>query len=170
MCFLSDIDECARNMHNCHTDATCQNLIGLFNCFCKVGLEGNGTHCKDITECSSNIHNCSQVATCYEMYASYSCVCHTGYTGDGFSCYGNKVIPVKFISQLFGTFILPGFYLDVNECSLGGKNTEGETTSFLCALNVLNFLLFLISKESVREVLDRVFFAKKMIKFHILLY
>ncbi|XP_057313961.1 protein NEL-like isoform X3 [Hydractinia symbiolongicarpus] len=146
MCFLSDIDECARNMHNCHTDATCQNLIGLFNCFCKVGLEGNGTHCKDITECSSNIHNCSQVATCYEMYASYSCVCHTGYTGDGFSCY------------------------DVNECSLGGKNTEGETTSFLCALNVLNFLLFLISKESVREVLDRVFFAKKMIKFHILLY
>ncbi|XP_057311426.1 E3 ubiquitin-protein ligase TRIM56-like [Hydractinia symbiolongicarpus] len=44
---------------------------------------------------------------------------------------------------------------------LGGKNTQGETTSFLYALNVLNFLLFLISKESVREVLDRVFFAKK---------
>ncbi|XP_057313960.1 protein kinase C-binding protein NELL2-like isoform X2 [Hydractinia symbiolongicarpus] len=128
MCFLSDIDECARNMHNCHTDATCQNLIGLFNCFCKVGLEGNGTHCKDITECSSNIHNCSQVATCYEMYASYSCVCHTGYTGDGFSCYGNKVIPVKFISQLFGTFILPGFYLDVNECSEETDNCYNNAT------------------------------------------
>ena len=45
MIFL-DIDECVLGNDNCHSDASCINLKGSFNCTCKDGYRGNGSYCK----------------------------------------------------------------------------------------------------------------------------
>ena len=42
---LLDIDECKRDLDNCHSDATCFNQNGTFQCSCGTGYEGNGTYC-----------------------------------------------------------------------------------------------------------------------------
>ena len=42
---LIDINECERNLDNCHENASCINTIGWFYCDCKDGFNGNGTYC-----------------------------------------------------------------------------------------------------------------------------
>ena len=44
---LLDIDECTSGdmPHNCHSDATCNNTKGSFNCTCHKGYEGDGVNC-----------------------------------------------------------------------------------------------------------------------------
>ena len=44
--FPPDINECLLGEANCHSDAICTNFGGSFNCVCKHGYEGNGTHCE----------------------------------------------------------------------------------------------------------------------------
>ncbi len=41
----SDIDECTQLTHNCHQNATCNNVDGSFTCVCKPGYSGDGTIC-----------------------------------------------------------------------------------------------------------------------------
>ena len=44
--YISDIDECAQDIHNCSKDnAFCNNTVGLFNCTCKPGFTGDGHNC-----------------------------------------------------------------------------------------------------------------------------
>ena len=43
--FSLDIDECALNTDNCHTQATCTNNVGSFSCACNTGWSGNGVTC-----------------------------------------------------------------------------------------------------------------------------
>ena len=44
--FLSDINECIDNTHNCRKDnALCNNTEGSFNCTCKPGYTGDGYNC-----------------------------------------------------------------------------------------------------------------------------
>ena len=43
--FSKDINECLRNTHSCHDNATCTNTEGSFYCTCNVGYSGNGTFC-----------------------------------------------------------------------------------------------------------------------------
>ena len=43
--FSKDINECLRNTHSCHINATCTNTEGSFYCNCNVGYTGNGTFC-----------------------------------------------------------------------------------------------------------------------------
>ena len=43
--FLSDVDECSSNAHNCSPDAECTNQKGTFLCTCKRGYNGNGHNC-----------------------------------------------------------------------------------------------------------------------------
>ena len=57
MCFLEvavnychfcfpDVNECFTMEHNCHINATCNNTIPSFECYCNAGFSGNnGTHC-----------------------------------------------------------------------------------------------------------------------------
>ena len=40
-----DIDECQKNTHDCHLNATCQNTNGSFVCTCLFGFNGDGRSC-----------------------------------------------------------------------------------------------------------------------------
>ncbi|GAU15156.1 hypothetical protein TSUD_08940 [Trifolium subterraneum] len=40
---VSDIDECAKNLHGCKHSANCINMAGNYTCFCPVGQTGDGT-------------------------------------------------------------------------------------------------------------------------------
>ena len=103
--------------HNCHSQATCSNTVGSFNCACRTGYAGSGTSCADVNECTSNTHNCHSLATCSNTAGSFSCTCQTGYTGAGTSC------------------------ADANECTSGAHNCHSLATcsntvgSFTCACN-----------------------------------
>ena len=42
-----DIDECAVDLHACHSNATCNDTESSYNCTCKPGFHGDGkTSCK----------------------------------------------------------------------------------------------------------------------------
>ena len=43
-CF-SDVDECMEGTDDCHSDATCTDTEGSFNCTCNDGYSGDGTTC-----------------------------------------------------------------------------------------------------------------------------
>ena len=43
--FLSDFDECNNGSHDCHSNATCINTVGYFECKCKDGYIGDGRNC-----------------------------------------------------------------------------------------------------------------------------
>ena len=41
--FFLDINECkGSSLHDCHSNATCKNTVGSFNCTCKQGFHGDG--------------------------------------------------------------------------------------------------------------------------------
>ncbi len=42
--FSTDVDECHTNP--CDTNADCSDIIGGFECTCRSGYTGNGTHCQ----------------------------------------------------------------------------------------------------------------------------
>ncbi|CAH3160763.1 unnamed protein product, partial [Porites evermanni] len=42
----NDIDECARNTHNCGANAYCNNTKGGYNCTCHRGYYGDGKNCE----------------------------------------------------------------------------------------------------------------------------
>ena len=42
---LADINECLNGEQHCHTQATCTNSIGSFECMCNTGFKGNGVDC-----------------------------------------------------------------------------------------------------------------------------
>ena len=44
--FFLDIDECQKNTHDCHLNATCQNTNGSFVCTCLFGFNGDERSCK----------------------------------------------------------------------------------------------------------------------------
>ena len=43
--FSADIDECERDLDDCHEHATCINTIGSFKCMCNPGSTGDGVNC-----------------------------------------------------------------------------------------------------------------------------
>ena len=42
---ISDIDECSKDSHTCHSNATCNNNPGSYDCQCRNGYTGNGHTC-----------------------------------------------------------------------------------------------------------------------------
>ena len=81
-----DINECATNAHNCHSDAICTNTIKGFTCSCNPGYVGNGIVCSDIDECIWNSNICHSNAKCTNLIGNYECECYPGFDGDGLLC------------------------------------------------------------------------------------
>ena len=44
--FCSDINECVCGLHQCSSDAFCNDTQGSYNCTCRHGFTGNGRECK----------------------------------------------------------------------------------------------------------------------------
>ena len=42
---ISDINECNAEIHNCSSNAFCNNTKGSYNCSCKPGYTGDGWTC-----------------------------------------------------------------------------------------------------------------------------
>ena len=42
---FSDMNECELDRDDCHSNATCHNVVGSFMCACNDGFEGNGGSC-----------------------------------------------------------------------------------------------------------------------------
>ena len=40
-----DIDECDEGLDECHINATCENTVGSYECYCFTGFTGNGFDC-----------------------------------------------------------------------------------------------------------------------------
>lgn len=105
---LTDVDECAAEIHDCHFNATCKNIDASFSCECYLGFSGDGISCKgaiisplqcidtvsrhllkaDVDECAEDAHNCHFNASCINDEGSYLCECGVGYSGDGLNCDG----------------------------------------------------------------------------------
>lgn len=73
-------------LNQCHSNSTCANNIGSYNCFCELGFVGDGFNCTDIDECGEEIDKCHESANCVNTYGSYNCLCFEGFFGDGFNC------------------------------------------------------------------------------------
>ena len=42
---ITDVNECLKDDHGCHMNASCVNLKGTHTCECKQGFVGNTTYC-----------------------------------------------------------------------------------------------------------------------------
>nr|XP_058950992.1 uncharacterized protein LOC131778586 [Pocillopora verrucosa] len=83
----TDIDECAKGIHNCSPHAFCNNTKGSYYCACKPGFTGNGQGCKEATSCKEiydkDISNVSGVVTLLVDSQPLSVFCHMGNFGCG---------------------------------------------------------------------------------------
>ena len=43
---ILDVDECVENLHNCGSNAVCNNSPGSYNCTCSPGYHGDGRNCR----------------------------------------------------------------------------------------------------------------------------
>ncbi|CAH1775918.1 unnamed protein product [Owenia fusiformis] len=82
-----DIDECELNKHDCHVNATCENVPGRFKCNCNPGYQGlgrtdnmysNGRECFDDDECGLGACD-RRVSICINTDGSYECECKDGF-------------------------------------------------------------------------------------------
>ena len=72
--FLTDIDECARDLDNC--SQICNNTEGSYNCSCRDGfvLLSDDITCEDINECLPD-DPCPGNFECNNTIGSYHCYC-----------------------------------------------------------------------------------------------
>ncbi|XP_019584318.2 signal peptide, CUB and EGF-like domain-containing protein 2 isoform X8 [Rhinolophus sinicus] len=82
-----DVDECARGLDDCHTNALCQNTVTSYKCSCKPGYQGEGRQCEDIDECENEL-NGGCVHDCLNIPGNYRCTCFDGFmlAHDGHNC------------------------------------------------------------------------------------
>lgn len=63
--FFSDVDECFNGNNSCHTNASCFNLIGSYDCDCLPGFMGDGFNC-------SSKHSPGQLVLVLGSFLSYT--------------------------------------------------------------------------------------------------
>ncbi|KAJ8302142.1 hypothetical protein KUTeg_021129 [Tegillarca granosa] len=82
-----DVDECARNSHECINNQQCINRPGSYICACPEGYrnDGSGT-CRDINECAPGGNACPSNAQCINTQGSFRCQCDPGLRQDGRRC------------------------------------------------------------------------------------
>ena len=92
---VTDIDECALELHKCSDNAVCSDTEGSYNCTCVDGYEGDGMNCASKYKISSVCRNIGWntviPSTANVTSASYdtelaevtrgSCTVSRGYTG-----------------------------------------------------------------------------------------
>uniref|UniRef100_A0A4W4H1L5 EGF-like domain-containing protein n=1 Tax=Electrophorus electricus TaxID=8005 RepID=A0A4W4H1L5_ELEEL len=117
-----DVDECARDEHDCQPSQECFNTEGSFTCQCPGGYRKVGTECIDVDECDMGAP-CSQ--RCYNTYGTFLCRCEQGYElgSDGFtSCFVILLPSCHFLAPL-------SLSIDIDECSY---------SSYLCQYQCVN--------------------------------
>ncbi|XP_070549897.1 mucin-like protein [Ptychodera flava] len=76
----SDIDECRENLHDCESYEICNNLMGSFECVCRVGFHTDGSGCEGLS-CPDD--HCYNGGTCVgSINEGLSCECPEGFQGD----------------------------------------------------------------------------------------
>uniref|UniRef100_T1J5F5 Protein kinase C-binding protein NELL2 n=1 Tax=Strigamia maritima TaxID=126957 RepID=T1J5F5_STRMM len=88
--FCPGTDYCAKG-HDCHENATCNNLRTRLVCQCNPGFQGDGKHCEDVNECDRrgghDGHYCHSNTRCVNTPGSYMCECLPGYIRiDAYNC------------------------------------------------------------------------------------
>ena len=106
----TDSDECGDNpmgidengdeddlwmTNECHSNATCSNFAGGYNCTCEAGYRGDGFECEEIDECAEQTDDCSENADCINLPGTYTCECHDGYRDM------NDTVPGRMTTQKF---------------------------------------------------------------------
>ncbi|XP_078380532.1 uncharacterized protein LOC144663449 isoform X2 [Oculina patagonica] len=67
LCYSLDVNECKDGLHGCHSNATCNNTIGSYNCTCKPGFHGNGRNsCEVLFQCSPSW--IAFQSSCYKLF------------------------------------------------------------------------------------------------------
>lgn len=69
-----DLNECVLGFHDCHENATCENIHGSYLCHCNRGFKGDGRNCQKTCHYTCVYGNCSEAP-------DYECRCKLGYTG-----------------------------------------------------------------------------------------
>ena len=78
------------NTNDCHSNATCSNFAGGYNCTCEDGYRGDGFNCTEIDECAEMTDDCSENAQCINLPGTFTCECNDGYRDM------NDTVPGKF--------------------------------------------------------------------------
>ncbi len=115
--FLPLVDECELGLDECDENATCNDLLGGYECVCNASFVGDGFTCEDENECETGNNSCSANAICTNTIGAYVCACAEGFEGDGLIC------------------------TDVNECERGTFSCDDNATcvntlgAYECACN-----------------------------------
>ena len=57
-CAFADVDECVESTAECHSNATCMNIVGSYTCTCDYGYTGDGFDCTSKTH---SLHTCMHI-------------------------------------------------------------------------------------------------------------
>lgn len=117
---FADINEC-NGENNCDDNASCIDTVGSYDCVCKDGYSGNGTHCDgieniifyfmsiliflfvaDVDECAQGI--CGANSICDNTIGSYTCGCQDGFEMFVGICIGsiiNQFCTISLLTKYF---------------------------------------------------------------------
>ncbi|XP_076035463.1 multiple EGF like domains 8 [Oratosquilla oratoria] len=122
-----DIDECLLSLDNCHSNATCTNTDGSYNCTCQRGFKGDGRKKCDRTCYEDCVHGYCSGSPDYE------CICTLGWTGDDCSqncgCYNHSTC-----QKGIGTCDQCRHLTDGDFCHLCRNKSFGNATTIGCEL------------------------------------